>query len=36
MGGSFSEDIQNCTLEFQLPHLGIPELNTGFRVLREF
>ena len=36
LGGSYSDDIENCTINFQTPHLGTPDLTTGFRVLRQF
>ena len=36
LGGSFTDDIQQCTIKFRLQHLGVPEQITGFRVLKEF
>ena len=36
MGGSFANEIETCSLDFKVQHLGTPDQTTGFRVLREF
>lgn len=36
LGGSYADEMDDCSLDYKTQHLGTPEQITGLRVLREF